>query len=40
MSNNKNRMIQTYSSIYEKLYQLDKKYIKKKKGVIKKTSKN
>lgn len=39
MSNNKKRMIDTYSSIYDKLYKFDKKYIKKKKEVIKKNLK-
>jgi len=39
MSNNKKRMIQTYSSIYEKLYQFDKRHIKKKIGIIKKNLK-
>lgn len=31
ISDNKNRMIETYSSIYKKLYKFDKKYVKIKK---------
>ena len=39
ISNNKNRMIETYSSIYEKLYKFDKKYVKIKQQLIKKNLK-